>query len=95
MRPRMDEREDSGHEPETTHDRDFAPVNQGSDARGRTVPGAASPASVPGEEPADRDALREDEISGTGTPGVRHGHPDALPPDEAGVREAERTDDSR
>ncbi|MBO2462411.1 hypothetical protein [Actinomadura violacea] len=77
----MDEREDSGHEPETTHDRDFAPVNRGADARGRTQP----PAPVPDE----------DEVSGTGTPGVRHGHPDALPPDEAGVREAERTDDSR
>ncbi|MEU6749960.1 hypothetical protein ABZ914_27415 [Spirillospora sp. NPDC046719] len=91
----MDEREDSGHEPETTHDRDFAPVNQGSDARGRTVPGASVPASVPGEDPAERDARRGDEISGTGTPGVGTGHPDALPADEEGVREAERGDDSR
>ncbi|MFB4295811.1 hypothetical protein [Actinomadura sp. NTSP31] len=91
----MDEREDAGHEPETTHDRGFAPVNQGSDARGRTVQGTPVPASVPGEEPAERDARQEDAISGTGTPGVRSGHPDALPPDEAGVREAERTDDSR
>ncbi|QKG20752.1 hypothetical protein [Actinomadura verrucosospora] len=81
----MDEREDAGHEPETTHDRDFAPVNRGADARGRTVPGAQAP-----DEGAD-----EDELSGTGTPGVRRGHPDALPPDEEGVREAERTDDSR
>lgn len=94
MRPGMDEREDSGHEPETTHDRDFAPVNQGSDARGRTVPGAPVPAHVPGEEPADREG-REEDVSGTGTPGVHRRHPDALPPDEAGVSEAERTDDSR
>jgi hypothetical protein len=91
----MDEREDSGHEPETTHDRDFAPVNQGSDARGRTVPGAPAPASVPGEDPAERDARSGEEISGTGTPGVGRGHPDALPADEEGVREAERGDDSR
>ncbi|MDL4821118.1 hypothetical protein [Actinomadura opuntiae] len=91
----MDEREDSGHEPETTHDRDFAPVNQGSDARGRTVPGTSVPASVPGEEPAERGARQEDEVSGTGTPGVGTGHPDALPPDDAGVRKAERDDESR
>jgi hypothetical protein len=69
-------REDLGHEPEETHDRDFAPVNERSDARGRTVPGGG-------------------ETSGTGTPGVRYEHPDTLPPDEAGVEEAERGDDSR
>ncbi|MEW2352241.1 hypothetical protein [Spirillospora sp. NPDC029432] len=33
-------------------------------------------------------------VSGTGVPGVRSGHPDSLPPDEEGVREAERTDDT-
>lgn len=75
MRAAM-KREDLGHEPEETHDRDFAPVNQGSDARGRTD----QPASAPG---------------GTGRPGVRTEHPDTLPPDEKGVEEAERHDDSR
>ncbi|TDC18290.1 hypothetical protein [Actinomadura bangladeshensis] len=69
-------REDLGHEPEETHDREFTPVNRRSDARGRTV--------SDGEE-----------TSGTGTPGVRYEHPDTLPPDEAGVEEAERGDDSR
>ncbi|MEU5991768.1 hypothetical protein ABZ806_22570 [Spirillospora sp. NPDC047418] len=68
--------EDLGHEPEETHDREFAPVTHRSDARGRTVPDG-------------------EETSGTGTPGVRYEHPDTLPPDEAGVREAERGDDSR
>ena len=69
-------REDLGHEPEETHDRDFAPVNDRSDARGRTVPDG-------------------EETSGTGTPGVEIEHPDTLPPDEEGVEEAERHDDSR
>ncbi|QXJ20532.1 hypothetical protein AGRA3207_001261 [Actinomadura graeca] len=90
-----DEREGPGHEPGTTHDRDFAPVNQGSDARGRTVPGTQVPLSVPGEDPVDEEPRQEDEISGTGTPGVDVGHPDALPPDEEGVSDAERGDDSR
>ncbi|MFD0692371.1 hypothetical protein [Actinomadura fibrosa] len=94
----MDEREDLGHEPETTHDRDFAPVNQGSDSRGRTVPGTPVPVSVPGQEGGDQEEARgrqEDEISGTGTPGVDVGHPDSLPADEAGVEDAERHDDTR
>ncbi|TDD78048.1 hypothetical protein [Actinomadura rubrisoli] len=102
----MDERDDPGHEPEQTHDRDFAPVNRGSDARGRTVPGTSVPVSVPGEDadaqgpgssvPGEEGMGRqEDEISGTGAPGVEVGHPDALPPDEDGVRDAERHDDSR
>ncbi|MFA1538880.1 hypothetical protein [Actinomadura monticuli] len=68
--------EDPGHEPGETHDREFAPVNEGSDARGRTVPDGRT-------------------TSGTGTPGVKREHPDTLPPDEAGVEEAERGDDSR
>jgi hypothetical protein len=75
MRDAM-KREDLGHEPDETHDREFAPVNRRSDARGRTVPDG-------------------EETSGTGTPGVRYEHPDTLPPDEAGVEEAERGDDSR
>jgi sirohydrochlorin ferrochelatase len=75
MRAAM-KREDLGHEPEETHDREFAPVNERSDARGRTVPDG-------------------EETSGTGTPGVEYEHPDTLPPDEAGVEEAERGDDSR
>ncbi|NKZ07249.1 hypothetical protein [Actinomadura latina] len=74
-------REDAGHEPEETHDREFAPVNERSDARGRTV---RRPRPAGGEG-----------TSGTGTPGVKHEHPDTLPPDEAGVEEAERGDDSR
>lgn len=69
-------REESGHEPEKTDDRRFAPVIRRSDARGRTVPDG-------------------EETSGTGVPGVKHKHPDALPPDEAGVEEAEAHDDSR
>jgi hypothetical protein len=73
--------EDLGHEPGETHDRDFAPVNERSDARGRTV-----------RRPPPAD---EEETSGTGTPGVRYEHPDTLPPDERGVEEAERGDDSR
>lgn len=36
-----------------------------------------------------------EETSGTGTPGVETEHPDTLPPDEEGVRKAERHDDSR
>ncbi|GAA2277199.1 hypothetical protein AB0C84_32665 [Actinomadura sp. NPDC048955] len=69
-------REETGHEPEETDDRRFAPVNERSDARGRTVPGG-------------------ERTSGTGTPGVRHEHPDTLPPDEEGVEEAEAHDDTR
>lgn len=69
-------REDLGHEPEETHDREFAPVNEDSDARGRTVPDGHG-------------------RSGTGTPGVEREHPDTLPPDERGVEDAERHDDSR
>lgn len=73
---------DLGHEPEETHDRRFAPVTRGSDARGRTA------------EEEDL-ARQEDEVSGTGVPGVDTGQPDALPPDEEGVRRAEEHDDSR
>jgi hypothetical protein len=68
-----------GHEPDETHDRDFAPVNRDSDARGRTVPGGRATGRT----------------SGTGVPGVTREHPDTLPPDEEGVEEAERHDDSR
>ena len=80
----MTENDDLGHEPEQTDDRRFAPVTQGSDARGRTVP--------PEEEGMAR---QEDETSGTGVPGVDVGQPDALPPDEEGVRRAEEQDESR
>ncbi|RSN51212.1 MULTISPECIES: hypothetical protein [Actinomadura] len=93
----MDEREfseESGHEPNETHDRAFAPVNQGSDARGRTRPGTPVPHSVPDGEEAETNGGGT-EISGTGTPGVTREHPDTLPPDERGVTEAERHDDSR
>lgn len=37
----------------------------------------------------------EDEETGTGVPGERTTHPDALPPDSEGVAEAERHDASR
>jgi hypothetical protein len=80
----MTNREDLGHEPEETHDREFAPVTRGSDARGRTTP--------PEEEGLVR---QEDEASGTGVPGVDVGQADALPPDEEGVRRTERQGDSR
>ncbi|MFV2176788.1 hypothetical protein ACFHW2_22670 [Actinomadura sp. LOL_016] len=93
----MDEREsseESGHEPRETHDRAFAPVNQGSDARGRTRPGTPVPHRVPdGDEPETNGG--DADVSGTGTPGVKRQHPDALPADERGVTEAERHDDSR
>jgi hypothetical protein len=79
----MADREDVGHEPEETHDREFAPVTRGSDARGRTAP------------PDEDVGRQEDEASGTGVPSVDVGHADALPPDEEGVRRAERQDDSR
>jgi hypothetical protein len=80
----MSNHENLGHEPEETHDREFAPVTRGSDARGRTV------SSV------EEDMLRqEDEASGTGVPGVDVGQADALPPDEEGIRRAEHQDDSR
>lgn len=80
----MGEQDDLGHEPDTTHDREFAPVTRDADARGRTV--------APEEEGMKR---QEDEASGTGVPGVDVGSPDALPPDEEGVRHAEETDASR
>jgi hypothetical protein len=79
----MADREDLGHEPEQTHDKRFAPVTRDEDARGRTVP-----------RDEDR-ARREDEVSGTGVPGVRRDDDDTLPPDEEGVRAAERGDASR
>jgi hypothetical protein len=87
----MAEPEDLGYEPEQSHDREFAPVTRGSDARGRTVPANGAPV-VPGEEGMAR---QEDETSGTGVPGVDVGQADALPPKEEGVRQAERQDDSR
>ncbi|MBE1537574.1 hypothetical protein [Actinomadura algeriensis] len=93
----MDEREpseESGHEPPETHDRAFAPVNQGSDARGRTRRGTPVPDRVPDGDEAETNGGDAD-VSGTGTPGVRREHPDALPADERGVTEAERHDDSR
>jgi hypothetical protein len=71
--------EDLGHEPEQTHDEDFAPVTRGSDARGRTVAGERN-------EPG---------VSGTGVPGVTQPHPDSGPTDEQGVRRAEHDDASR
>ena len=86
----MSEREDLGHEPEETHDKEFAPVNRGADARGRTTP--SGEVVLPEEEGYAR---QEDEASGTGVPGVDVGQADSLPPDTEGVQEAERHDDSR
>jgi hypothetical protein len=74
----MTERDDLGHEPEETHDKDFAPVTRGGDARGRTVPSS-----------------EQENVSGTGVPGVRKPHPDSGPPDEEGVRQAEEDDATR
>lgn len=68
---------DLGHEPAETHDKRFAPVTKGADARGRTVPDG------------------DEDVSGTGVPGVDTGKSEALPPDEEGVEHAERTDPSR
>ncbi|GLZ12471.1 hypothetical protein Acsp04_27060 [Actinomadura sp. NBRC 104425] len=93
----MTEHADLGHEPEQTQDRRIAPVTRGGDARGRTD--ADRPGEVAGEGstvPREQGMARqEDEVSGTGVPGVDVGQPDALPPDEEGVRDAERHDDSR
>ncbi len=74
-------REDLGHEPEETHDREFAPVNERSDGRGRTVrqPPPTTDQSTSSARPIERDG---EETSGTGTPGVRYEHPDTLAPDE-------------
>ncbi|MBA9004642.1 MULTISPECIES: hypothetical protein [Thermomonospora] len=84
----MTEREDLGHEPEQTHDRDFAPVNRGSDARGASVhPDAVAP--------QEEGYARQEDVSGTGTPGVDVGHPDSIQPTEEGVEEAERGDATR
>lgn len=74
--------EELGHEPEETHDREFAPVNQGSDARGRTVP-------------SEREDEEGHPRSGTGVPGVRKPHPDSGTADERGVRLAEEHDATR
>jgi hypothetical protein len=87
----MTDREDLGHEPEETHDERFAPVTRSGDARGRTAE-ERPPGTLPAEEGMAR---QEDEVSGTGVPGVDVGQPDALPPDEEGVRRAERGDASR
>ncbi|SEG08178.1 hypothetical protein SAMN04489712_103144 [Thermomonospora echinospora] len=83
MIERAEREEDLGHEPEVTHDRDFAPVNRGADARGGTV------------TPQEEGMARQEDEPGTGTPGVDVGHPDAIPPDAEGVAEAERQDSSR
>jgi hypothetical protein len=90
-----DNSENLGHEPEETDDKRFAPVTRGGDARGRSVPGEdTGPAedTIAGEEGMAR---QEDEAGGTGVPGVDVGRPDALPPDDEGVRAAERGDASR
>lgn len=73
---------DTGHEPAETDDRSFAPVTRDADPRGRTVPSGPDHA---GPEPT----------SGTGVAGQETRHPDALPPDERGVEQAEHHDASR
>jgi hypothetical protein len=87
----MTNHEEPGDEPQETHDRAFAPVTRDADARGRTVSADGTP--VPPEE--EGMSRQEDEPSGTGVPGVDVGHPDALPPDDEGVREAEDRDATR
>ncbi|ROO86392.1 hypothetical protein EDD29_3957 [Actinocorallia herbida] len=74
----MDEA-DKRWEPEETHDKFFAPVTRGGDARGRTIP---SERDKPG-------------VSGTGVRGVTKPAPDSGTADEAGVRAAEKHDASR
>ncbi len=78
----MTKYDDKGHEAQKEHDRKFAPVNRGSDARGRTVPPVTeNEGAIP--------------RSGTGVPGERNDQKYSLPADEEGVREAERQDASR
>lgn len=74
----------AGHEPAETDDRSFAPVTRGADHRGRTTP-----------DPPERDDDGREPSSGTGVAGQVTRHPDALPPDEQGVEQAERHDASR
>ncbi|MFG2000283.1 MMPL family transporter [Spirillospora sp. NPDC048911] len=56
----MNDRQEPGHAPEKTHDKEFAPVNEGADARGRQR-GAASEGAggtgVPGVDKAHPDTL--------------------------------------
>lgn len=42
----------------------------------------------------DEERAEGRQVSGTGVPGTPTAHPDALPPTEEGVREADRTDDT-
>ncbi|MFI0349191.1 hypothetical protein [Actinomadura sp. 9N407] len=79
----MADRENLGHEPEETHDKDFAPVNRGANGRGRTVP---PDEGVPDEGqtvPAEEEGMarQEDEGGGVSSPGVDVGHPDSAQPD--------------
>lgn len=62
MRPPM-RNDDPGHEPRETHDREFAPVNDRSDARGRTVPDGeeTSGTGTPGVRYDHPDTLPPDE----------------------------------
>jgi hypothetical protein len=69
---------------------------------GTRVPGTAQPMkNGRAEEESEKQSSKKEEagaegtvVSGTGVPGVRSDHPDTLPPDEEGVSEAERTDDT-
>lgn len=56
-------REETGHEPEKTDDRRFAPVNERSDARGRTVPDGeeTSGTGTPGVKDEHPDTLPPNE----------------------------------
>ncbi|NDU73462.1 hypothetical protein GWI34_12560 [Actinomadura sp. DSM 109109] len=56
-------RDEPGHEPEETDDRRFAPVNERSDARGRTVPDGeeTSGTGTPGVRYEHPDTLPPDE----------------------------------
>jgi hypothetical protein len=81
----MTKSNDLGHEPEETHDKEFAPVNRGSDARGRTLPA----------EDAASQEKREMTRSGTGVPGVANLDPESLPANEWGVEAAEEQDATR
>ncbi|MEU8797530.1 hypothetical protein [Spirillospora sp. NPDC048819] len=57
------EREDLGHEPKETHDRDFAPINRRANARGGTVPDGeeTSGTGTPGVRIEHPDTLPSDD----------------------------------
>ncbi|WP_019631500.1 hypothetical protein [Actinomadura atramentaria] len=86
----MGERDEVGHEPppEETDDACWAPVNRGSDARGRTVPGTGTPGTSATGVPDVRTDWSPPDAD------WRAPWWESLPPDTEGVERAEREDDS-